>query len=111
MAVQPTGTRSWVQRIVVCGLRRDLGLGAAALVTLAEARELALANRRLARSGGGPLSEKRRAEGSSRVELRLWASKPVPLAWLSPSTARRIAYGLLGEVITLDGPAATKIRS
>ena len=61
--VQPTGTRSWVQRLVVRGRRRELGLGAAALVSLAEARELALANRKLARSGGDPLSEKRRAEG------------------------------------------------
>ena len=40
-----------------------MGLGAAGLVSLAEARELALANRKLARSGGDPLSEKRRAEG------------------------------------------------
>ena len=61
--VQPTGTRSWVQRLVVRGRRRELGLGAAALVSLVEARELALANRKLARSGGDPLSEKRRAEG------------------------------------------------
>ncbi len=61
--VQPTGTRSWVQRLVIRGRRRELGLGAAGLVTLAEARELALANRKLARSGGDPLSEKRRAEG------------------------------------------------
>ncbi len=61
--VQPTGTRSWVQRIVIRGRRRELGLGAAGLVSLAEARELALANRKLARSGGDPLSEKRRAEG------------------------------------------------
>ena len=61
--VQPSGTRSWVQRIVIRGRRRELGLGAAGLVTLAEARELALANRKLARAGGDPLSEKRRADG------------------------------------------------
>ncbi len=61
--VQPTGTRSWVQRIVIRGRRRELGLGATALVSLAEARELALANRKLARAGGDPLAEKRRAEG------------------------------------------------
>ncbi len=61
--VQSTGTRSWVQRIVIRGRRRELGLGAVGLVTLAEARELALANRKLARSGGDPFSEKRRAEG------------------------------------------------
>ena len=62
--VQPTiGTRSWVQRLVIRGRRREMGLGAAGLVSLAEAREQALANRKLARSGGDPLSEKRRAEG------------------------------------------------
>jgi len=60
--VQPTGTRSRVQRLVIRGRRRELGLGAAALVSLAEAREQALANRKLARSGGDPMAEKRRAE-------------------------------------------------
>ena len=33
------------------------------LVSLAEARELALANRKLARSGGDPLADKRRVQG------------------------------------------------
>ena len=61
--VQPSGTRSWVQRLVIRGRRRELGLGAAALVSLAEARELALANRKLARSGGDPLADKRRVQG------------------------------------------------
>ena len=61
--VKPEGTRSWIQRLVVRGRRRELGLGAAGLVSLAEAREVALANRKLARSGGDPLAEKRRAVG------------------------------------------------
>ena len=60
--VQPTGTRSWIQRLVIRGRRRELGLGAVALVALAEARELALANRKLARSGGDPLADKRRVQ-------------------------------------------------
>ena len=61
--VQPSGTRSWVQRLVIRGRRRELGLGAATLVPLAKAREQALANRMLARSGGDPLSEKHRVQG------------------------------------------------
>ena len=61
--VQPTGTRSWIQRLVIRGRRRELGLGAVALVSLADARELALANRKLARSGGDPLADKRRVQG------------------------------------------------
>ena len=59
--VQPSGTRSWIQRLVVRGRRRELGLGSVRLVSLAEAREKALANRKLAREGGDPLAEKRRA--------------------------------------------------
>ena len=39
-----TGTRSWIQRLVIRG--RELGLGNAQLVLLAEAREQALAIRR-----------------------------------------------------------------
>ena len=62
LVVQPTGTRSWVQRLVIRGRKRELGLGSTALVSLAEARGRALSNRKLARSGGDPLAEKRRAE-------------------------------------------------
>ena len=61
--VQPSGTRSWIQRLVIRGRRRELGLGSVALVSLAEAREKALANRKLAREGGDPLAEKRRRQG------------------------------------------------
>ena len=61
--VQPSGTRSWIQRLVIRGRRRELGLGSVALVSLAEGREKALANRKLARQGGDPLAEKRRTQG------------------------------------------------
>ena len=61
--VQKTGTRSWIQRLVIRGRKRELGLGSVALVSLAEAREQALANRKLAREGGDPLAEKRRSVG------------------------------------------------
>ena len=60
--VQTSGARSWVQRLVIQGRRRDIGLGSAQLVRLAEAREKALVNRRTARAGGDPLAEKRRIE-------------------------------------------------
>ena len=39
--VKPEGTRSWIQRLVIRGRRREMGLGAVGLVSLAEARELA----------------------------------------------------------------------
>ena len=54
--VDPTGARRWLQRLVIHGRSRSLGLGGCSLVSLAEARELALANRKLAREGGDPMS-------------------------------------------------------
>lgn len=39
LRVEPNGTKFWVQRIVIQGKRRELGLGSAALVSLAETRE------------------------------------------------------------------------
>ena len=54
------GGKSWVQRIAINGTRRDLGLGSAELVTLAEAREAAYDNRRRARAGADPRAGRRR---------------------------------------------------
>ena len=50
--VQPSSTRSWIQRLVIRGRRREIELGSIALVSLAEAREKARANRKLARADG-----------------------------------------------------------
>ena len=55
--VKPSGTRSWVQRMIIQGKRRDMGLGGYPLVTLAEAREIAFRNRKVARAGGDPRSQ------------------------------------------------------
>ena len=68
LEVDPTGARRWVQRLVVRGKPRTLGLGGFALVSLAEAREAALANRRLARSGPDPLAARRRARSMPTLE-------------------------------------------
>ena len=62
LAVQPSGSRQWVQRLVIRGRRRELGLGGFPLVSLAEAREAAFHNRKLARQGGDPLANKRKSE-------------------------------------------------
>ena len=89
LVVQPTGTRSWVQRLVIRGRKRELGLGSTALVSLAEARDQALSNRKLARSGGDPLAEKRRAEGMptfADAAARVVEQKRA--GWRSPIHAR-----------------------
>ena len=45
-----------------------LGLGGYPLVSLAEAREAAVANRKRARAGGDPLAERRHSQGLPTVE-------------------------------------------
>jgi len=63
LVIDPSGARRWVQRLVVAGKRRDIGLGSVRIVSLDEARELALRNKRIARAGGDPLAQKRQAQG------------------------------------------------
>lgn len=66
LRVKPSGYKQWVQRLFIHGRRRELGLGPVRLVTLAEAREVALANRKVARAGGDPIAA--RGRGVPTVE-------------------------------------------
>ena len=60
LRVDPNGSRFWIQRIVIYGKRREIGLGGFPVVGLAEARKAALANKQLAYSGGDPMAERRK---------------------------------------------------
>jgi len=61
LEVDESGARRWMVRLMVQGRRRDIGLGPTSLVSLAEARNTTIDIRRLARDGGDPLAERRRA--------------------------------------------------
>ena len=63
LTVKPSGAKSWGQRIVIRGRRRELGLGSVKYVGLDEARELAFNNRKIARQGGDPVADRARARG------------------------------------------------
>lgn len=52
-AVRTSG-KFWVQRITVHGREREFGLGTIEKVSLKEARQIALENRKIARAGGDP---------------------------------------------------------
>ena len=54
--VRPSGSRSWMQRLMVQGERLDRGLGSYPLVSLADARRTAEERRRVARAGGDPFA-------------------------------------------------------
>ena len=64
--VAPAGSKSWVQRIVVHGRRRDVGLGSYPTVSLARAREIVHSNRIAVVEGQDPVKEKREARRAVR---------------------------------------------
>ena len=93
--VRRSGSRSWVQRIAIRGLRRELGLGGFPLVSLDEARAQAFANRKLARAGGDPLAERRRVRNVltfAGAAERVWTQmRP---GWRNPKYGRDWMLGL-----------------
>ena len=106
LEVAPGGSsRHWLQRLAIRGRRCELGLGGFPLVTLSEAREQALANRRLARAGGDPLAEKRRSRGiptfaaaAARVleqKRAGWRNPKHAMDW--PASLERHAFPIIGE--------------
>ena len=88
--VGPSGSKSWVLRTVIHDKRRALGLGSAALVTLAEAREKAQAMRKIARAGGDPDADRKRDtltfwEAAQKVHANLlptWKNAKHAETWL-----------------------------
>ena len=117
--VQPTGTRSWVQRLVIRDRRRELGLGGFPLVPLKDARAQALANRRLARAGGDPLAEKRRLKSmptfAAAAEAILAQMRP---GWRNPkhgkdwlSSMERFAFPRLGKLPVSEVTSADVVEA
>ena len=90
LRVMPSGSRQWIQRIVIHGRRRNLGLGGYPLVSLAEAREQAFNNRKLARAGGDPLAMRQRpnvptfrqaADAVIEIHKAGWKNKKSEAQW------------------------------
>ena len=80
--IASAGSKSWVQRIVIHGRRRDLGLGPYPTVSLAKARDIAHDNRTAVTQGRDPVAEKRQA--------REEAHKPTPSVPTFAEAAARV---------------------
>ena len=99
---------------MILGRRRELGLGGFPLVSLAEAREKAFANRKLAREGGNPLTGRVRTEGIPTFAVaaeRVWHDKRA--GWRHPqhaqdwlSSLRRHVLPHIGDVPVCDVTSA-----
>ena len=103
--VRPSGSRSWVQRIVVRGRRIDMGLGGFPTTSLAQARRAAFDNRRVARRGGDPRKPKAATaltfaeaeQATFREQRKRWKSgSPTARHWRS--TMDRYALPKLGTI-------------
>lgn len=89
LVIDPAGAKRWVLRTIVRGRRRDIGLGSAKLVSLAEARETAATYRKTARAGGDPIAELRKArmEVPTFAEAARLVHEEHARAWRNPKHA------------------------
>ena len=94
LVIESSGAKRWMQRLVIQGRRRDIGLGSVKIVTLEEARDCAVRHRRIARAGGDPIAERRKAIGSTltfketalevhHLNLPTWDNEKHASQWLS----------------------------
>jgi integrase len=105
LKVDASGAKRWVQRLVIQGRRRDIGLGSASLISLADAREAALSNRKAARSGDDPIAARKRtnsivtfkaaAEEVHRLRKPTWRNGKHAQQWLN--TVKEHAYPHIGQ--------------
>ena len=79
--------RYWSQRLVIQGKRRDLGIGPVEEVSLAEAREIAEMNQKIARGGGDPGAEVAREKGPTFQEMYQVVTENRSKNWKTPGTA------------------------
>lgn len=114
LRVNSNGSKQWVQRITIRGKRSEIGLGNPSLVSLVEARELAIANRKLALAGGDPIQAKKEAkavlsfaEAAQRVyELHrpTWRNEKHAKQFIS--TLETYAYPFIGKLKVADVTSA-----
>lgn len=105
LRVDKSGGKFWVQRIVINGKRSELGLGSPDFVSLADARIAAYENRKLARSGGDPLAERRKAQAVLTFEEAAREVHKIHLpTWRNPkhgdqfiNTLATYAFPLIGS--------------
>ena len=88
LVVQPSGSRSWIQRIMINGRHVDRGLGGWPLVRLREVQLIALDNRRKVRAGRDPFAEQRHERTAPTFATAAAATLDANAGTLSPSSIR-----------------------
>ncbi len=66
LLVEESGTKRWIQRVTIDGKQRNLGLGGYPAVSLALAREVAVANQQAIRAGRDVIAERKEARAGGK---------------------------------------------
>ena len=111
LRVAKGGSKQWVQRITIHGVRRDLGLGSVELLSLEEARVKAIQNRKIARidkgdpTGGNPTGGSHNSTAPTfrqaskmvhKENLPSWTNSKHGAQWLS--TLETYAFPAIGNM-------------
>jgi integrase len=114
LLIGPSGARSWMCRVQKSGKRRDIGLGSAKKVTLAQARERASKVRSQVEAGIDPIIERRKEAGiptfreaAAQVfaeNHKSWRNAKHKAQWLSTLTAYAFPHFGDASVSEVDGP-------
>lgn len=124
LVVGKDGSKKWVLRIMVDGVRRDIGLGSVRTRTLAEARRAATETRDAAKAGRDVVAEKRAAkeapkepprrptfrdvaEQLHREQAPTWKNEKHAAQWLT--TLKEYAFPRLGD-LPVEAVTAPMIR-
>jgi integrase len=105
LVVSKTGGKSWLLRVVVRGVRRDIGIGGLGLVSLTQARDRARTLRLAIIDGIDPIAERRKAVGAPTFktlamtihthQLPTWKNAKHGAQWLS--TLETYAFPVIGD--------------
>ena len=106
LVISRGGSKSWVQRIMIDGRRRDIGLGGFPAVRLAKARERAAGNRTAVADGRDPMAERRKTrrvpsfqevgESFLLTNAPRWKNRKTAINWRGQM--EKYAYPLFGHV-------------
>ena len=88
LVVQPNGVKYWYQRLRIGRRPANIGLGGYPLVSLSEARSSALANARVAKSGGDPRRSRRADIPTVAQTIEVVLERDAP-TWRNPEKAMR----------------------
>ncbi len=110
LRVDPSGNKSWFQRVTVNGRRSNIGLGGYPAVSLHDAREAAIDNLSAIRRGIDPIAEKRaekeKAGRPSVPPFQIAARTVITLhspTWSSDRHAKQWTESLVNHVYPLIG--------